>query len=378
MGSAELGRFDSAFNILHMPDVTSIDLALSKKSAIDQITQAVVEDAPYLAKDSQPLNIVIYPEISSQYITTTDMKDADLLNFDGTNNIYLSVGTVRGIPNVAFHETWQVGRLKQRIDGTYELMPPVTFEGGDLWRPCAPAVMKDSINGEERVIMILHQDCFTTGGAIQAFESYNGQNFNFIGTLIEGEEGIGKYDPEISEIDGRKVVTYVRYVGTPNTNEIHAAEIIPDGSGKFITKELGAILRPQDLVAIHNQPDEEDVEWGMEAARMQKVKFPDGTDKIITTLVTFQKAKDSSGKMRERETRQRFTFAVSNAIGEKPYWVGYLATPQGVGENGHGIWTGEEAVYQERLKGGGWGLRIAKVNPQALFEASSASMGLAA
>ncbi len=377
MSSTELGRFDNVFSMVCMPDVTNIDFASSRRSEVDQIARMVAEDEPYLTQESQPLNLVLYPEITSQYIATTDMKDADLLNFDGANNIYLSIGTVRGIPQVAHHETWQVGRFKQRIDGAYELMPPITFEGGDLWRPCAPAVMKDSKDGEERAIMILHQDCFTTGGAIQAFESYNGQNFNFIGSLIEGEANIGKYDPEISSIDGRTFLTYVRYVNKPNSNEIHAAELFPDGKGGFNVEDLGAVVRPQDI-PIHNQEGEEDFEWGIEAAKMHKVKFPDGADKIVTTFVSFQKALDLQGNRRERETRQRFTFAVSNAIGEKPYWVGYLAMPQGLGENGHGFWTGEEAVYQERLKGGGWGLRIARVSPQAIFEASSASMGLAA
>lgn len=375
MSSVEYAHSD--IPIAHMPDITNIDQAPIKKSALDQITSAAFSEAPYLLSDSMPLKVVIYPEIADQYLAMSDIKDADYLQFDGVNNIYVSVGTVRGIPLKAFHETWQVGRLKQRADGTYELMPPVTLNGGDLLRPCAPAMMKDELNGEERAIMVLHQDCFTAGDAIQAFESFNGQDFNYIGNLLEGEPGIGKYDPEISEIDGKKILTYVRYdENQPNKTEIHAAELFPEGNS-YRAVEIGPVVRQEDI-PIHNQSHEEDFEWGIEAAKMHKVSFPDGTEKIVTTFVSFQKAFDQYGQRRERETRQRFTFAVSNAIGEKPYWVGYLATPQGIGENGHGFWNGEEAVYQERQKGGEWGLRIVKINPQKLFEASSASMGLAA
>jgi hypothetical protein len=357
------------------------DIAFQESSAIAQIpsvgeTAKRYVEAQHLFQESQPLDVVMDPQVMEQYIVVTDIKDADVAVQNGQKNIYASIGTVRGVPGVAQHETWQVGRMAQREDGAYELMPPVNFIGGNLIRPCAPAMSSDNFGGD-RMLMAVHQDCFTSGNDVEMFESRDGQNFNFIGNILEAEEGIGKYDPEISEIDGRKILTYVRYdEDVPQRTEIHAAEIVMNEDGSYSSIDLGAVIKPEDIET-HNEPGE-GFEWGIEAAKLHKINLGRGQEAIAATFVSFQRPYDQQGNLRERETRQRFTIALFDKIGEKPYWVGYLAQPQGVGENGHGFWDGNEAVYQERMAGGNWGLRVVQLNPDMLYGASSASLGLAA
>lgn len=317
------------------------------------------------------------------------MKDPDIVTFQGKKLIFFSAGTVVDIVRddkiIIPHETWDIGLLSQNEqDGTYVLQPPVrlideygqtlTENSEDGNRFCAPGmqVFHDvdlrTNRTNTKLAMYVHTDCFTPGNRILQFQSDDGITFKKTCVALEGEPGVGKYDPQPFMIDDQPYMSYVKYFADrPKYTDIHLAQQLRDDDGLQRWIELGPVIT-QPNIPLQNQANDPFYEWGIEAPVFKKLTLHNGekdVEKFVAIFVSFQPSKDKNNVQRKTGTRQRLTIAVADKLIGEPYIpLGHLIIPQNeAGENGHGIWDGENLLFQERAIDGGWHIRTTSLTP---------------
>ena len=186
--------------------------------------------------------------------------------------------------------------------------------------------------------------------------------------------GVGKYDHQPFTINDQSYMSYVKYFADkPKYTEIHLAQQINDNDGQKRWVELGPVISQSDI-PMQNQSDDPLYEWGVEAPVFKKITLRDGEkdiEKFVAIFVSFQPSKDKNNIVRQTGTRQRLTIAVSNKLIGEPYTpLGHLILPQSqLAENGHGIWDGENLLFQERIIDGGWHIRTTPLRPSDISRA---------
>jgi hypothetical protein len=348
---------------------------------ISKKNQEDLEEPPYLLNkyDSKPLDIQIDPQVKESYIALEDFKDPDEIDFKGKKYLYFSAGTVRGIKEKNIQpETWQIGVMIKQGEGPYVLQPPVFLDDPEysIARPCASSArVLDRNTPNERISMAIHKDCFTEGGSIEEFVSYDGVNFSHKGTLIPALSGITLYDPEFFKADNKFYLAYT--VRSEGRNEIHGARIIDKEDGSTEVELMGIIMMPEEIKG-HNKITDSDYEWGIEAPRIRLVRNENGEEVFVGAFVSFLGSVSPSGEFRPRGTRQRVTIAEVNKLGDEFKVIGYLIEPDKDSENGHPDWNGDKIIYQARHKDGTWKLFEAKLGPSEIFKPFQSAHFLAA
>ncbi|MDQ3641390.1 MAG: hypothetical protein M3450_07990 [Actinomycetota bacterium] len=287
-----------------------------------------------------------------------DVKDPSIV-FDG--HVWHLFGTGCGLPGGAeiFHCT------APAIDGPWREEPPPTLFGADSIRHrCAPGVVAEG----DKLHLFLQHEFNVLGGHIEHLVSNDG-GATFVRTRTalrsnarRSEAGV--YDPDASEIAGRRYLTYaaMSVVGQP---DLYLAAS-RSGSWNGPWTRLGCIL-DHARVPCHNQLGTEDYEWGLEGPQL--LELPGGG--VLLTAVCFLPGRPAGH-------RQRLLMAVAEeAIG--PYVVlgapVQPSGPQGAGENGHATAVlGQDGlvhfVYQERAGDGlPWRVLRATARPEAITAA---------
>ncbi|HLL60450.1 MAG TPA: hypothetical protein VK338_01925 [Candidatus Nitrosocosmicus sp.] len=197
--------------------------------------------------------------------------------------------------------------------------------------------------------MFIQTDCFALGGNIEHLISTDGENFRYFDTVrsaVENTKEAGIYDPHPAIINGQKYIVY----------SAMAEKGRPDSINLLFSKNntwygpwecSGELLKQCDVSWHHNQPNQQDYEWGIEGAQL--IPLPNGL--ILMNAVCFL----PNGT---RGTRQRTFFAVAENIKGPYYSLGPMMSPTHgweAGENGHAAAVIEndtfKLFYQARESG---------------------------
>jgi hypothetical protein len=238
------------------------------------------------------------------------------------------------------------------IDGPWTEHEPVEIVDADIVaNPAAPGVVAEGA----RLHMFLQHDFDVLGGHIEHLASDDGgRTFVHCDTAVTSLPGTGEagvYDPDPADIGGQRYLTYaaMSVVGRPDLFLARSTS----GSWGGPWERCGLILGHHG-VEYHNQHDDEDYEWGLEAPQL--VELADG--RVLLTAVCFLAG-------HRRGNRQRVLLAVADEA-KGPYeLIGPVLEPAGgAGENGHGTSIVEggrlRVVYQERAgEGRPWHIRHA-------------------
>ena len=267
-----------------------------------------------------------------------DVKDPCPV-FDG--RLWHLFGTGCGVP----HGVEVLHSTAPSLDGPWTELEPVVLVGvdGQIPFPCAPGVAAEG----RRLHMFLHHDFNVLGGALEHLVSRDGGrtfvHHDIALPSLPGSPEAGVYDPDPVEIDGQRYLTYsaMSVIGQP---DLYLARSV-SGSWNGPWERVGCILRHED-VECHNQPGDDDYEWGLEGPQL--TELPDGT--VLLTAVCFLAG-------RPRGQRQRLLLAVADDVTGPYELLGPIVEPEnGLGENGHGtaVVDGDRVriVYQERAGDG--------------------------
>jgi hypothetical protein len=299
-----------------------------------------------------------------------ELKDPSVVQIaDGSYMMYASIGN-------SHIQQWIIGRfVAQNPEGPWQEVSPVTFH--DLSGPqlCAPAVRFEIKNGQPHWIMYVQTSCFEHEGIIALATSTDGEHFYGTNQPLINRQMmssytdalVGLYDAGISEVRVNDqtllclLFSGYRRIGCGDLYMTYRSKESNEDDWAPSQKILS-----QEEVPFHNNPLDQDFEWGLEGAQI--IQLAD--DSFMLLGVCFMPIPGPAVG-----TRQRVFFAhATSLLGP---WIP-LTTPfepqdyAGFrGENGHpdAFKIGDELwiIYQERCANGyPWHFRAATFNIEQL------------